>query len=206
MINRADYAKASPEGYKAFGGVYLTLQKSSLPRQLVDLVHLRVSQINGCAYCIDMHSRDLLKDRLPVDKLALVSVWPEGVSMWPQVPSHSEAGVSGSSRTERWKQQLLSGYRVGSDKKAVREPAPVLSEMDALLQDERTEYDRDYDRIVFSAEFRCLHDKTQVFPLSTSDYTRTRLTHSIEASCVGRSLGALAGRGLRAREIGRAHV
>ncbi len=117
-----------------------------------------------------------------------------------QVPSHSEAGVSGSSRTERW-QQLLSGYRVGSDKKAVREPPPVLSEMDALLQDERTEYDRDYDRIVFSAEFRCLHDKTQVFPLSTSDYTRTRLTHSIEASCVGRSLGALAGRGLRARGV-----
>nr|WP_217918749.1 dNTP triphosphohydrolase [Myxococcus sp. AM010] len=73
--------------------------------------------------------------------------------------------------------------------------------MDALLQDERTDYDRDYDRIVFSAEFRCLHDKTQVFPLSTSDYTRTRLTHSIEASCVGRSLGALAGRGLLARDV-----
>ncbi|WP_426753709.1 dGTP triphosphohydrolase [Myxococcus sp. Y35] len=117
-----------------------------------------------------------------------------------RVPSHSEAGVSSSSRTERWR-QLLSGYRVGSDKKPVEAPAPVLSDMDALLQDERTEYDRDYDRIVFSAEFRCLHDKTQVFPLSTSDYTRTRLTHSIEASCVGRSLGALAGRGLRARDV-----
>ena len=84
MINRADYAKASPEGYKAFGGVYLTLQKSSLPRQLVDLVHLRVSQINGCAYCIDMHSRDLLKDRLPVDKLALVSVWRDAGSLFSQ--------------------------------------------------------------------------------------------------------------------------
>lgn len=118
--------------------------------------------------------------------------------MSPRVPSHSEAGVSSSSRTERWR-RLLSGYRVGSEKKPVEEPAPVLSDMDALLQDERTDYDRDYDRIVFSAEFRCLHDKTQVFPLSTSDYTRTRLTHSIEASCVGRSLGNLA-------EIGRAHV
>ncbi len=64
------------------------------------------------------------------------------------------------------------------------------------LPDERTPFDQDYDRIVFSSEFRCLHDKTQVFPLSTSDYTRTRLTHSIEASCVGRSLGQLAGRHL----------
>nr|WP_238539818.1 dNTP triphosphohydrolase [Corallococcus macrosporus] len=108
--------------------------------------------------------------------------------------------MSSSSRTERWR-QLLSGYRVGSDKKPAEAPAPVPSDMDALLQDERTDYDRDYDRIVFSAEFRCLHDKTQVFPLSTSDYTRTRLTHSIEASCVGRSLGALAGRGLAARGV-----
>ncbi|MFP2903761.1 dGTP triphosphohydrolase [Pyxidicoccus sp. 3LFB2] len=70
-----------------------------------------------------------------------------------------------------------------------------------ILPDERSEYDKDYDRIVFSSEFRCLHDKTQVFPLSTSDYTRTRLTHSIEASCVGRSLGQLAGRHL-SREQG----
>ncbi|HZI16679.1 MAG TPA: dNTP triphosphohydrolase [Myxococcus sp.] len=71
-----------------------------------------------------------------------------------------------------------------------------------MLPDERTDYDRDYDRIVFSSEFRCLHDKTQVFPLSTSDYTRTRLTHSIEASCVGRSLGQLAGRHLvREQEV-----
>jgi AhpD family alkylhydroperoxidase len=41
----------------------------------VDLVYLRVSQINGCAFCIDMHSRDLLKDSLPVEKLVLVPVW-----------------------------------------------------------------------------------------------------------------------------------
>jgi AhpD family alkylhydroperoxidase len=77
MTNRIEYAKASPEGYKAFGGVYLALQKSGLPKQLVDLVYLRVSQINGCAYCIDMHSRDLLKSGLMVEKLVLVPVWRE---------------------------------------------------------------------------------------------------------------------------------
>ncbi len=58
----------------------------------------------------------------------------------------------------------------------------------------RTAFQQDYDRIVFTSAFRRLKDKTQVFPLSKSDYVRTRLTHSLEASCVGRSLGALIGR------------
>ena len=75
MNHRIDYSKASPEGYKAFGGVYVTVQKSGLPQELINLVYLRVSQINGCAYCIDMHSRDLLKGGLAVDKLVLVPVW-----------------------------------------------------------------------------------------------------------------------------------
>jgi dGTPase len=64
---------------------------------------------------------------------------------------------------------------------------------------ERTPFQQDYDRIVFSSAFRRLKDKTQVFPLSRSDYVRTRLTHSLEASCVGRSLGAVVGREIIAR-------
>jgi AhpD family alkylhydroperoxidase len=75
VINRINYAKASPEGFKALGGVYVSIQKSGLPKDLVDIVYLRVSQINGCAYCIDMHSRDLLKAGIAVDKLVLVPVW-----------------------------------------------------------------------------------------------------------------------------------
>jgi AhpD family alkylhydroperoxidase len=75
MTHRANYAKASPDGYKAFGGVYATLQKTGLAKELVDLVHLRVSQINGCAFCIDMHSRDLLQAGLSTEKLVLVPVW-----------------------------------------------------------------------------------------------------------------------------------
>ncbi|RKH67641.1 dNTP triphosphohydrolase [Corallococcus interemptor] len=98
-------------------------------------------------------------------------------------------------RTERWR-RLLSDTRVGSG------PRDAQVEDAAHRQlDERNDYSRDYDRIVFSSEFRCLHDKTQVFPLSTSDYTRTRLTHSIEASCVGRSLGHQAGLGLKAQGV-----
>lgn len=57
----------------------------------------------------------------------------------------------------------------------------------------RTEYLKDWDRLVYSSAFRRLQDKTQVFPLSDSDYVRTRLTHSIEVSSVGRSLGMLCG-------------
>jgi len=75
MTNRIDYTKASPEGYKAFGAVYATLLKGSLPKELIDLAYLRVSQINGCAFCIDMHSRDLIKSGLNVEKLVLVPVW-----------------------------------------------------------------------------------------------------------------------------------
>jgi len=63
----------------------------------------------------------------------------------------------------------------------------------------RTVFERDFDRIVFSSAFRRLQDKTQVFPLSRSDYVRTRLTHSLEASCVGRSLGTMVGERLLAR-------
>ncbi|ETK23348.1 carboxymuconolactone decarboxylase family protein [Pseudomonas sp. FH1] len=75
MTTRLDYTQASPEGYKAFGSVYVYLQNCGLPKTLIDLVYLRVSQINGCAFCIDMHSRDLLKQGLAVDKLVLVPVW-----------------------------------------------------------------------------------------------------------------------------------
>ncbi len=64
---------------------------------------------------------------------------------------------------------------------------------------ERSAFQQDYDRIVFTSAFRRMKDKTQVFPLSKSDYVRTRLTHSLEASCVGRSLGALVGREIIAR-------
>ena len=57
----------------------------------------------------------------------------------------------------------------------------------------RSEYQRDGDRIMFSAAFRRLQDKTQVFPLEKNDYVRTRLTHSLEVACVGRSLGSSVG-------------
>ncbi|OZI17276.1 carboxymuconolactone decarboxylase family protein [Bordetella genomosp. 7] len=82
MTQRLDYAKASPDGFKALRGVYAYLHTCGLPRELVNIVYLRVSQINGCAYCIDMHSRDLLEQGLAIDKLVLVPVWREAGKMF----------------------------------------------------------------------------------------------------------------------------
>ncbi len=59
--------------------------------------------------------------------------------------------------------------------------------------DNRTAFQRDYDRIIFSSAFRRLQNKTQVFPLPGSVFVHNRLTHSLEVSSVGRSLGTLAG-------------
>ena len=56
----------------------------------------------------------------------------------------------------------------------------------------RSPFHKDYDRIVFSGAFRRLNRKTQVHPLAQHDAVHTRLTHSLEVSCVGRSLGMLA--------------
>ena len=75
---RLDYNHVAPAGAKALGGVYGYVMQSGLPATLVNLVYLRVSQINNCAYCLDMHTRDLLKAGVPTEKLALLQAWEEG--------------------------------------------------------------------------------------------------------------------------------
>ncbi len=81
-------------------------------------------------------------------------------------------------------EQLLSLKRQGDTSKRLRK------EQD----DTRLGFEVDYDRIVFSSAFRSLQDKTQVIPLSKTDFVHTRLTHSLEVSVVGRSLGRLVGK------------
>ena len=84
MTQRMDYNAATPAGVKALGAVYGHIRQSGLPKALIDLVYLRVSQINGCAYCIDMHSRDLLKDGATVEKLVLVPAWREAGALFDE--------------------------------------------------------------------------------------------------------------------------
>lgn len=77
MSTRINYMKAAPDSVKGFLAVHAYLGQSSLGKALIDLVFLRVSQINHCAYCIDMHSQDLIKQGVAVEKLMLVSAWRE---------------------------------------------------------------------------------------------------------------------------------
>ncbi|WP_297329832.1 deoxyguanosinetriphosphate triphosphohydrolase [uncultured Bacteroides sp.] len=74
-----------------------------------------------------------------------------------------------------------------------------LEEFHEERHENRSEFQRDYDRLVFSAPFRRLQNKTQVFPLPGSIFVHNRLTHSLEVSCVGRSLGNDVSKGLLAR-------
>ena len=68
---------------------------------------------------------------------------------------------------------------------------PEESEPDIFSRYPINEFEKDYNRIVSSAAFRRLQDKTQVFPLDKSDFIRTRLTHSIEVSTIARQLGIM---------------
>jgi AhpD family alkylhydroperoxidase len=82
VTKRLDYNQIAPAGAKALGGVYGYVMGSSLSPVLVDLVYLRVSQINNCAYCLDMHTRDLLKKGQKIEKLALVQAWAEAGNLF----------------------------------------------------------------------------------------------------------------------------
>ena len=77
MTQRLDYDRIAPNGVKALGGVYGYIMQSGLPADLVNLVYLRISQINNCAFCLDMHTRDLLKQGVKIEKLALLQAWEE---------------------------------------------------------------------------------------------------------------------------------
>ena len=87
-----------------------------------------------------------------------------------------------------WK-ELLNSQRYGSTKSVGFDPA-------------RSPFEMDYDRIIFSYPFRRLQDKTQVFPLPDHDFVHNRLTHSLEVSSVGRSLGKMVGEEILKREKG----
>ena len=81
-------------------------------------------------------------------------------------------------------EQLLSLKRFGDTQQRLR----------ATQDETRLGFDVDFDRIIFSSAFRSLQDKTQVIPLSETDFVHTRLTHSLEVSVVGRTLGRRVGK------------
>ncbi len=77
MEPRLNFYKANPAVIKAMSGLEEQIAKSALEKSLVDLVRLRASQINGCAFCVDMHTTDARKGGETDRRLATVSVWQE---------------------------------------------------------------------------------------------------------------------------------
>lgn len=82
-MNRVNWFQVSTEGAKALGALHhYAVTGTDLPAGLIHLVFLRVSQINGCAHCIDIHTRDLIKHGMSVDKIVLVPVWEEAAYLF----------------------------------------------------------------------------------------------------------------------------
>ncbi|MEY9883581.1 carboxymuconolactone decarboxylase family protein [Bradyrhizobium sp. USDA 329] len=84
MSKRLDYNQIAPAGIRALGGVYGYVLQSRLSATLIELVYLRISQINNCAYCLDMHTRDLLKKEEKVEKIALLQAWREAGNLFDE--------------------------------------------------------------------------------------------------------------------------
>jgi AhpD family alkylhydroperoxidase len=77
MQSRLTYGKAYPDAFKAMLAISQAVEKTGLPPQLIDLVNYRVSQLNGCAYCLDMHSKDLRARGETEQRIYMVSAWRE---------------------------------------------------------------------------------------------------------------------------------
>ncbi|WP_065752352.1 carboxymuconolactone decarboxylase family protein [Bradyrhizobium paxllaeri] len=122
MTKRLDYNQIAPNGAKALGGVYGYVVQSGLPAELVDLVNLRISQINNCAYCLDMHTRDLAKKGVPVEKLALVQAWEEGGNLFSDTERAALA----------WAETVTRVAQTGVPDEAYRAARAVFSEKELV--------------------------------------------------------------------------
>ena len=82
MQERFQYSKAYPEAYKAMLALSQAVEKTGLTPQLIDLVNYRVSQLNSCAFCLDMHSKDLRARGETEQRLYMISAWREAPHLY----------------------------------------------------------------------------------------------------------------------------
>lgn len=114
MSERLNYAKAAPGVYKAMLSLHNYLEnQSGLEKQLLDLVCLRVSQINGCAFCTDMHWRDLRAADVSEPHLYLLTVWREA----PGYSQRERAALEWAEAVTRLTNQTVSdeAYRIARE-------------------------------------------------------------------------------------------
>ena len=121
MSQRFDMETVAPVGYKAMIGLELYLAKISLNHTQKELIKLRASQINGCAFCLDMHSKDALKYGETMQRIVLLNAWPEAevfsaeekalLAMVEEITLISEHGLS--DETYQVAQQFFSETQIG---------------------------------------------------------------------------------------------
>ena len=104
MSQRTSYAKAAPGVYKTMLGMHQYLEHCGLDERLLNLVYLRASQINGCAYCIDMHWKDLRTLGVPEQTLYMLNAWWE----WPEFADRERAALAWTDAVTRLTNQEVS--------------------------------------------------------------------------------------------------
>ncbi len=84
MEKRININNVAPQAYKAMFALEGYLAKSEISRTLKELIKIRASQINGCAFCIDMHTKDALKNGETNQRIFLLSAWREAISFFTE--------------------------------------------------------------------------------------------------------------------------
>jgi AhpD family alkylhydroperoxidase len=109
MEARLDYAKVAPEPVKAMYGLGAYLARCGLEKGLLELIKIRVSQINGCAFCLDMHTKDARAAGETEQRIYLMSAWREtpfytdrerAAFAWAEALTHIGNGVSDAAYAE----------------------------------------------------------------------------------------------------------
>lgn len=77
MTERVDYAKLAPQALQAMLGLEQYIHNSSIELSLLELIKIRASQLNGCAYCLDMHTQDARAEGETEQRIYVLSAWPE---------------------------------------------------------------------------------------------------------------------------------
>lgn len=122
-MKRANWFAVSPEGAKAVGALHhFVTTGTALPARLIHLVFLRVSQINGCAHCIDIHTRDLIKEGMPIDTIVLVPVWHEAAYLYSD---QERAALA-------WSEEVTRVSETHASDEAYSAAAAVFSEKDLV--------------------------------------------------------------------------
>jgi AhpD family alkylhydroperoxidase len=110
MSLRVNYAKQSPDGLAAMKALEHYINNCGLDRGLLDLVRTRVSQMNSCAMCLDLHSREAQAHGIPVEKLLLLDAWREtpwysererAALEWAEVVTNIQVGHAPEAAFER---------------------------------------------------------------------------------------------------------